>query len=398
MKKKSLYTMPKGFRFGFTSCGIKKDGLEDLGVMVSDVPAVAAGTFTKNLVTAAPVILSKKNLKSKKHFGVICNSGCANAATGERGMGDAVETLNLLASGIGCKPSELLVASTGVTVEFLPMDKIFKGIPGVIGNMIGDPAGFTRAILTTDTGPKSAGKSVTVGGKRVNIWGCTKGAGMYHPNMATMLGFLATDAAVSKSALNSALKEAVDITYNRSTIDGDTSTNDSVFILANGLAGNRPLAKGSADYKKFVSALIEVCGSLAEQIVSGGEGVKRIANVVVEKASSDAAALKVAKSIAGSLLVKTALHGGDPNWGRILVAAGNAGVKFSLEKLDLYFGKTCAMKKGAPIPNAEKKLAVEMKNKKVEIKLVLNSGKGSSSYLFSDLSKEYVTINADYRT
>jgi glutamate N-acetyltransferase/amino-acid N-acetyltransferase len=278
------------------------------------------------------------------------------------------------------------------------MEKIVSGIPRLIKTLGPNPAGFTRSILTTDTGPKSAGVSVSIGGKKVTVWGCTKGAGMYHPNMATMLGFIATDAAVSKSLLNSALKEAVDKTYNRSTIDGDTSTNDSVFILANGLAGNRAFTKGSADYKKFVTALTDVCGSLAEQIVAGGEGVKRIAQVTVEKAPSERAALTIAKTVAGSLLVKTALHGGDPNWGRILMAAGNSGVKFQLEKLDLYFGKICAMKKGISVPNAEKKLAVEMKSKRVEIRLVLNSGKGSASYLFSDLSREYVTINADYRT
>ncbi|MDH5541489.1 MAG: bifunctional glutamate N-acetyltransferase/amino-acid acetyltransferase ArgJ [Nitrospinota bacterium] len=390
--------MVKGFRFASMVAGIKKKPLDDLGIIVSDRPCTAAGLFTKNMVKAAPVLVSQKHLKSPKQFGVVCNSGCANAVTGSTGMKDAVNMAKVLADGIGCKASEILVASTGVIGQFLPMPKLETGIPALIKGLNEHPEPFSRAIMTTDTVPKTAFKTVKLGGKDVAIWGTSKGAGMLHPNMATMLAFIVTDAAIPKLLLKSLLKEVVDVTFNCISVDGDTSTNDSVFLLANGAAGNAPLKKGTADYRNFASALREVSLSLSEQIILDAEGATVLAEIKVEKGKSLKEAVTVARTIAGSLLVKTALNGRDANWGRIICAAGYSGAKVDPEKMELYFGEHCAYRKGAPVSDMEEKLTAEMKKKRVNLRLVLNQGKASASYLFSDISREYVSINADYRS
>lgn len=390
--------IPQDYFFSALHSGIKKGKQNDLGIIVSGRLAVAAAVFTTSRVKAAPIILSEKHISNARHRAIICNSGCANSTTGRLGDVNAQKTVTHLAKALGCRIDETLVASTGVITEHLPMAKIESAIPKLVKNLGKDSIGFCRAIMTTDTKPKSAFKRITVGRKKVVVWGCTKGAGMIHPNMATMLGFVVTDAKISKKLLQSSLAYAVERTFNRITVDGDTSTNDSVFVMANGAAGNEPLKKGSPGYKKFALALLEVCGSLAKQIVMDGEGADRIAKITVAKAASEKEALTVARAIAGSLLVKTALHGCDPNWGRIIAAAGYSGAPVDPAKMSLHFGPHCALRNGKPVENMEKKLAAQMRKKEVVIKLTLNRGKAEASYLFCDLGKEYITINADYRS
>lgn len=389
---------PRGFVFSSARAGIKESGEKDIGLIVSEPPATAAAVFTTNSMKAAPLLLSMKNIGAKKHRAIIVNSGCANAMTGKRGVKDAQKTVTLLAKTLGCAGSELLIASTGGISRFLPMNKVGAAIPKLASTLTRSPAGFARAIMTTDAWPKSAAKSVTVGGKKVTVWGAAKGAGMIHPDMATMLAFILTDAAISKPLLQSALREAVEETFNAITVDGDTSTNDTVYMMANGAAGGKALRKASADWKKFVKAVNEVCASLAQKIVMDGEGAKRIARITVEQAASVKEARQVAEAIAGSLLVKTALHGGDPNWGRIMAAAGYSGVALDAGKISLYIGNCLACKKGAPVKNSEKKLAAQMRKKKVEIRLLVGRGTASASMLFCDIGHDYVTLNSDYRT
>lgn len=390
---------PKGFYFSALCAGIKKKKRKDIGLIVSNPPSAAAALFTTNRIKAAPVIISQKHVKAaKKHAAIVCNSGCANAATGERGFSDAIKTAQLVATELECDPHEVLVASTGVIGEFLPMEKIKAAVPKLTASLRADPDGYARAIMTTDTRPKTAYRHIIIKGKKVTVWGCAKGAGMIHPDMATMLAFLLTDAAVSKNLLKTALKDASAKTFNTITIDGDTSTNDAVLLLANGAAGNGQLKKSSKEFAAFCKALTEICASLAEQIVADGEGATTIAEIKVEKAKNEKEAVAVARAISGSLLVKTALNGRDPNWGRIICAAGYSGVPVDENKMELYFGKHPAFIKGAPAKTPEKKLAAEMKKEKVEITLVLNRGRASASCLFCDISKDYVSINADYRS
>lgn len=389
---------PKGFLFSAVHAGIKKGNFEDIGIIVSNPPALAGAVFTRNRFKAAPLLLSMKNIKSKRHHAIICNSACANAATGRQGMKDAAVTAKHLANHLNCEEKEILINSTGVIGENLPMKKVIRAIPKLAGSLSASPDGFCKAIMTTDTKPKSAYKKISIGNKKVTIWGCAKGSGMIHPNMATMLGFILTDAVISKKLLQSVLKDAVDETFNTITVDGDTSTNDTVILLANGEAKNAPIKKDTSAWRKFGDALEEVCQSLAEQIVMDGEGATRMARITVEKAESKKEAKTVARAVAGSLLVKTALNGGDPNWGRILCAVGYSGVPINTDRVKLYFGKHAAFSKGLPVKNVEKKLATEMKKKSVEIRLSLGRGSAVASYLFCDISSAYVAINAHYRT
>ncbi|MBI3581378.1 MAG: bifunctional glutamate N-acetyltransferase/amino-acid acetyltransferase ArgJ [Nitrospinae bacterium] len=390
--------IPKGFLFSAVRAKFKNWDKEDLGLIYSETPCSAAAVFTTNRAKAAPVLLSMKHMASKTHRAVVANSGCANAGTGKPGYQNALNTARETAKRLSCRPGEVLVASTGVIGVNFSWEKLVGFIPELAASLKPQPAGFARSIMTTDTKPKSASASAIIGGKKTTVWGCAKGAGMIHPNMATMLAFLVTDAAAKKTLLQSSLREAVDGSFNKMTIDGDTSTNDTVFLLANAASGGAAIKGGTGDLKKFAKILAEVCGSLAEQVAADGEGVTRLADIFVEKAGSAAEARTVARAVAGSLLVKTALHGGDPNWGRIICAAGYSGVRVNQEKMELYFGKYCAYKNGTPTDVSEKTLAKEFLRKRVEMRLVLNMGKASASYLFTDISREYVTINSHYRT
>ncbi|MBM3132313.1 MAG: bifunctional glutamate N-acetyltransferase/amino-acid acetyltransferase ArgJ, partial [Chloroflexi bacterium] len=344
-------TSPKGFSAGAIFVDIKaaKKKPFDLALLRSDNLCVAAGLFTTNKIKAAPVILSQKRLKTFKVRAVVANSGCANACTGEQGLANAEAMASFAARKVGAFPAEVLVASTGVIGTHLPMDKVARGIEEIELSTRGGH-NFARAIMTTDTVPKEIALGVKIDGKKVTIGGVAKGAGMIHPNMATMLAFLTTDAAVEPSFLQSALQKAVDVSFNMISVDGDTSTNDTILLLANRIAGNEALHKDSDYADDFQNALDRVCIYLAKCIARDGEGATKLIEVTVEGALSVADARNAARTIVSSPLVKTAVYGSDPNWGRVVAAAGRSGVELVESKIDLYLDRLCLMRSGTPQP------------------------------------------------
>ena len=395
--------LPRGFTFAATHCGLKKTKL-DLAILVSETPASAAAVFTTNRVKAAPVIASQLNLrKSKRRIrGVIVNSGNANCCTGSEGLGAAAATTLKVARELGrLDPSQILVCSTGVIGVPLRWQKIVNAVPQLVRarkSSAGAFELFARAIMTTDTHPKWASAKCRVSGKEVRIAGCTKGAGMIHPNMATMLAFIATDAAISPAMLARALRSTVATTFNAITVDGDTSTNDTVTLLANGESGALAITRENEDWKKFRAALESVCKSLALQIVADGEGAQRVIEVEVQGAPSDRAAKQIALTIANSPLVKTALAGADPNWGRILAAAGRAGVPFDFERADITLAGLKVCRRGRENPFDERIAHHKMLAKYVPIVVDLRSGRGHARVWTCDFTSEYIHINASYRT
>src|SRR5215472_13566492 len=325
--------LPHGFRFAATACGLKKTGALDLAILSSDAPASAAAVFTQNLVVAAPVLISKEHLRASKGRmrAVVVNAGNANCATGEQGHENALRMVGEAARRLGCPTQEVFVCSTGVIGVQLPVEKIVRALPMLSRNRRPSARSFAEtslAICTTDTRPKTASASFRMTGKRINLVGCAKGAGMIHPNMATMLAFVATDAAIAPALLQRTLNDVTGRTFNAVSVDGDTSTNDTLLVLANGEAGAPAIQKDTKAHRKFTAALGEVCQSLALQIVADGEGAQRVIEIEVRHAKSETAARRIAETIATSPLVKTAFAGGDPNWGRIFAAAGRSGVKF----------------------------------------------------------------------
>ncbi len=391
----------KGFRFASTHAGIKPREALDLGLIVSEKPATAAAVFTRNRVVAAPVRLSRSALRRNqgKVSAVIVNSGNANACTGPEGLADARLMMALTAEELGVNKRNVLVASTGVIGERLPMEAVEAGIERVAKRpLVGGFDGFADSILTTDMARKVAARRVEVGGERVTLLGCTKGAGMIAPNMATTLSFVVTDARVGRAALDKSLSTAVSRTYNAITVDGDTSTNDMVLVLSSGAAGNRALS--SKDQRMFDGALEDLMDELARQLMHGGEGVHHVVAVEVAGARSEAAAQRIARAVANSPLVKTAIAGRDPNWGRVLSAAGNAGVSLNPDRLDLWFDDVQLVESGRRVSDegAEKRAAKVMKRPDYALRLDLNAGVARGRYLACDLSHEYVSINADYRT
>jgi glutamate N-acetyltransferase / amino-acid N-acetyltransferase len=395
--------LPHGFTFAATHCGLKKTKL-DLAILISETPASAAAVFTTNRVKAAPVIASQLNLrKSKSRMrGVIVNSGNANCCTGSEGLGAAAATTLKVARELGrLHPTQILVCSTGVIGVPLRWQKIVNAVPQLVRARKSSASAFeqfARAIMTTDTRPKWAAAKCRVGGKEVRVAGCTKGAGMIHPNMATMLAFLATDAAISPVMLARALHSAVATTFNAITVDGDTSTNDTVTLLANGESGAPAIARENDDWKKFRAALESVCKSLALQIVADGEGAQRVIEVEVRGAPSDRGAKQIALTIANSPLVKTALAGADPNWGRILAAAGRAGVAFDFERADITLAGLKVCRRGRENPFDERIAHRKMLAKYVPIVVDLRSGRGQARVWTCDFTTEYIHINASYRT
>ncbi len=390
-----------GFRFGAARAGIKQSGDLDLGLIVSDRPASAAAVFTQNRVQAAPVLLSREALTRSGGVAraVIVNSGNANACTGERGMGDARRMIASTAAALDVPPDHVQVASTGVIGAPLPIDAIDAHIAPMARELREDGfSAFAEAILTTDRGPKTASRTIELGGKAVTLLGCTKGAGMIAPNMATTLTFIVTDAAIPADVLAEATRRAADATYNAITIDGDTSTNDTLLVLAGGAAGNDP-RDGDA-HAALSSALEELCDELARALMADGEGVHHVVDVCVRGARSDDDARAIAQSIARSSLVKTAIAGGDPNWGRIVCAAGNAGAALCPETVDLDIGDVALVRGGVTVADdgADARAAAVMKSPSYAITLALHLGAASARALTCDLSHEYVTINADYRT
>jgi glutamate N-acetyltransferase / amino-acid N-acetyltransferase len=395
--------LPRGFAYSSMACGLKKSGL-DLGLIVSETPAVAAAVFTTNLVKAAPVVTSQLHLKKSRNEmrGVIVNSGNANCCTGSEGFTAATATTLKVAKELGkLRPTQILVCSTGVIGVPLRWQKIVNAVPKLVrgrGDSANAFAEFTRAIITTDSRPKSAAAKFRVGGKEIRILGCTKGAGMIHPNMATMLAFITTDAAVSPLLLTRALRSVAGRTFNAITVDGDTSTNDTVTLLANGQSGAQKITGEGADYKNFCTALESVCKSLALQIVADGEGAQRVIEIEVRGASSDRAADRIARTIANSPLVKTALNGADPNWGRFLAAAGRSGVKFNFERVDINLAGIPVCRHGRERAFDERVAHRKMLAPFVSVILNLNAGRGSARVWTCDFTTEYIHINASYRT
>jgi glutamate N-acetyltransferase/amino-acid N-acetyltransferase len=389
---------PRGFRAAGVSAGIKPSGNLDLMLLVADASAHAAAVFTTNKVVAAAVSVSKDHLRRSGGTvrAIVVNSGCANACTGDRGAGDANEMTERTARLVGCPAEQVLVASTGVIGVNLPMDKVRAGIPAAFDALGADqgPAA-ARAIMTTDLWPKESAARIAVGGRDATIGGMAKGAGMIEPNMATMLGFVTTDASVPKALLDRALRESVDHSFNAITVDGDSSTNDCVMLLASGASG---VSIDDASYGAFVDGLTAVCRELALAIVRGGEGATKLVRVNVTGAASGAEARQAAKVIANSLLVKTAIHGGDPNWGRLICAAGRAGVALDASRAAVTIGSLVLFKDGQPYDDLAPAAADYLKGKDLTIGVDLGSGGASSTVWTCDLSAEYVRINADYRT
>jgi glutamate N-acetyltransferase / amino-acid N-acetyltransferase len=395
--------LPRGFSFAATACGLKKSAL-DLALLVSETPAAAAAMFTTNRVYAAPVLASQVHLRKArgKMRGIIVNSGNANCCTGSEGVAAAAGTTLKVAWELGrLDPSQILVCSTGVIGVPLRVEKILRAVPHLVRTRRSTApafAQFTRAIMTTDTRPKWAAAKCRIGGKQVRILGCCKGAGMIQPNMATMLAFLATDAAISPSMLTLALRRAVGPTFNSITVDGDTSTNDTVAILANGQSGAPKISTQGAAFKEFAAALEKVCRQLALAIVADGEGAQRVIEIEVRGAPSVRTADRIARTIANSPLVKTALAGADPNWGRILAAAGRAGVNFEFECVDVRLAGLLVCRRGREHAFDERVAHKKMLAKFVPIVVDLHAGRHSARLWTCDFTGEYVTINASYRT
>ncbi len=390
----------KGFLFSGIAAGIKKDGKRDLGLIYSEVPAQVAGLFTTNAVKAAPVQLDMKLIKRGLCQALAINSGNANACTGIQGLKDAQRVSSLVAKGLGIKEAMVLVSSTGVIGVRLPLKKIEQGIPKLIGALSPDDWMKTvEAIMTTDTFPKIEVATCRIKGKGVKMCGMVKGAGMIRPNLATMLSFLITDANIKASLLQQMLEKASEDSYHRITVDGETSTNDTVLLLANGKADHSTLNRMDGDGKVFQSMLSEVCQNLAKSVVKDGEGATKFIEILVRGARNRKDAKEVAYSIAHSPLVKTAFFGMDANWGRILCALGHSGVRINPDRIDVFFDKIPIVKSGMGVGGRlEEKAGQVLKNKSFRVTTDLHLGKDQFSVFTTDLSIDYVKINASYRS
>jgi glutamate N-acetyltransferase/amino-acid N-acetyltransferase len=391
--------IPLGFRFAAGTAGIKVSGSPDLAFAEAVPGATAAAMFTFNRVTAAPLKVGKKHLKKTggRVRAIIINSGNANCATGDDGIRAAEKVCRAVSSKLACDVYEVFPASTGVIGVPLPAGKLIKAIPALLAAR-GDDADsvvrFARAIMTTDTRRKTASVRLRLGKKDVSILGVAKGAGMIHPRLATMLVYLFTDIDASAKDLQAALQNAVATTFNRISVDGDTSTNDTALLLASGASG----AKLKDGRHEFGAALQDVCESLARQIIADAEGVQHVVNLTVEKAHREADAEQVARAIANSPLVKTAWAGADPNWGRVLAAVGYSGVDIDPDKIDIWFGPHQVCRRGMRADFAEKKVHAYLKASVIDVRVALNQGRRSATFWTCDLTAEYVHINADYTT
>jgi len=394
-------TAPAGFTAAGVCADIKGKGgtKKDVALLASRVPCTAAGVYTTNLVKAAPVLLTRERTEAGRLQAVVANSGNANACTGEQGLRDAAEMARLAAEALGISPELVGVASTGVIGVPLPMDRVAAGIAAAAAALSeagGDDAAL--AIMTTDTFPKQTAVQVTIGGATVTIGAMAKGSGMIHPNMATMLGFVTTDADVDAAALRSALQEATERSFNMITVDGDTSTNDMVVVLANGLAGNPRITADSVHYREFADALAAVLIHLAKEIARDGEGATKLIEVRVKGAPTLADARKAARSVCGSNLVKAAVFGEDANWGRVLAALGYSGAQFDPAKVDLWLGDVQMMRAGEPLAFDEETAARVLSRKEVVFTADLHAGDAEATAWGCDLTYDYVKINGSYRT
>jgi len=388
-------TSAQGFLAGAVKAGIKNHEKPDLAILCSEKPCVAAGVFTTTAIKSAPVILSQEHLKAGKAQAVVVNSGCANACTGYPGMADAVEMAKLVSEKLGLSTDDVLVASTGIIGVPLPMDRIRSGIRQISVTRDGGHE-MARAMMTTDTFTKEMAVSVESKSGEFTIGGVAKGSGMIHPDMATMLCFLTTDANVEARFLQSALQKAVNVSFNMITVDSDTSPSDTVVILANGLVGTEKI--NSRNGELFQKALDEVCLYLAKCVARDGEGATKLIEVTVEGALSETQARLAARLVAGSSLFKAAMHGNDPNWGRVLAALGRCGAKIDERKLEGYFNEVCFMKQGCMVPFDRKAVSAGLAGKEISVRLHLNLGSGKAVAWGCDLSEEYVTINSTYTT
>ncbi|MCA1570934.1 MAG: bifunctional glutamate N-acetyltransferase/amino-acid acetyltransferase ArgJ [Chloroflexi bacterium] len=389
----------RGFSVGIGEAGIRESGGPDLVLIQSDRPASAAATFTTNLLRAAPVLLAEEALADSggEARGIIVNAGCANAGTGAGGLDDARAVVAAAADYLGCEPYEVLPASTGLIGSRLPVRQIVDAIGGLRLRRSAAASGrAARAIMTTDTRPKQHAASVRLGdGRTMTIGGMAKGAGMIHPQMATMLAFLTTDAPIGSASLRTLLGPIVDRTFNQVSIDGDTSTNDAVIVLANGAVGGPAL--DAADQRTFADVLEAACRALAVAIAADGEGARHLIEVTVHGAASDADARAVARTVAASSLVKTAVHGADPNWGRIAAAAGRSGARLDPERIRIHIGPV-PVYDGNPLPFDEAHARRVLRGRTVPLVLDLLDGEGSGTAWGCDLSAEYVAINSEYTT
>lgn len=392
--------VPRGFRASGVKAGIKPSGGDDLAIILADGPSAAAGTFTTNRVCAAPVKWCRELLPREDIRGVVINSGNANAATGAPGMANARRTAERAAGLFGCRPEQVLVASTGVIGHQLPMEKIEKGLEDAVAGLSGEPAAFeaaARSILTTDTRPKLFAERRDIDGREMTLLGLAKGAAMIGPRMATMLGFLLTDAPLPAYDLREILADAVDSTFNCLSVEGHASTNDTVLLISSTSAGEEPLR--GEDVAAFCGMVRAACESLARQIADDGEGSTHFITIDVEGCRTVSEARAIARCVAESPLVKTAIHGADPNWGRIVSAAGYAGVDFVEEELSLWINGVPVYRRGVPVEFDEKALSGSIRGRRpVDLRLTLGSGDAAARFWTCDLTAEYVHLNADYTT
>ncbi|MDO8506086.1 MAG: bifunctional glutamate N-acetyltransferase/amino-acid acetyltransferase ArgJ [Candidatus Limnocylindria bacterium] len=387
---------PRGFTAGAAKAGVKTGVAErlDVGLIVSDRPCVAAGVFTTNQVIAAPCLLTRRHLEGGTLRAIVANSGIANACTGDEGDRAAAAMAKAAADAVGCSPQEIAVASTGVIGWQLPVDRIATAVRQIRPSTLGF-SDFAHAIMTTDTRPKLVGRSKDVAGGTLRALGVAKGAGMIHPNMATLLTFVVTDAQVPLPELRAIVKRAADRSFNAISVDGDTSTNDTLLVLANGASG----VAATPESQVLAEALITgVCEQLAREIVADGEGVTKVFAVRVSGAASDDDARRAARTITTSNLVKTAIHGADPNWGRIIAAAGRSGARVDDRKTTIRIGATLVFRDGVPVPFDAGAVRDVFSQKEIDIEVRLGLGSGSATAWGTDLSAEYVRINADYTT
>ncbi|MBI2869078.1 MAG: bifunctional glutamate N-acetyltransferase/amino-acid acetyltransferase ArgJ [Chloroflexi bacterium] len=388
-------TSPRGFKAGAASAGIKKNHDLDLAVLFSEKPGAAAGVFTTNLVKAAPVLLSRERIKGGAASAVVANSGCANACTGRQGLADAEEVAGTVARDLGIPAEHVLAASTGVIGPRLPMERVREGLKKIILTVDGGHD-LARTILTTDTRPKEVAVRHTAAG--YVIGGAAKGAGMIHPNMATMLAFLTTDAGIAPGLLDKVLRRAADVSFNMISVDGETSTNDTLLLLANGQSGGAEIMEGSPEAESFQRGLDAVCMELARAIVRDGEGATKLFEVTVTGAPSAEEARLAARTVTTSPLVKTAIHGSDPNWGRVLAAVGRSGARFDASRVDLRIGDVLLVRAGEPVGFDAAAVVTLLDRNEIGIRVDLNSGPAGATAWGCDLSAEYVRVNSQYTT
>lgn len=397
--KKAGVTYPQGFQAAGVKAGIKKSGNLDVAVIYTEQEAAVAGTFTQNAVASAPVRASKKVIATGMAHAITANAGCANACTGEQGEKDAAAMQDITATALGCKADDVVVASTGVIGVNLPMDKMENGIKQAVKELSSDGSeNAGKAIITTDTYSKACATEITLGGKEVRFGAIAKGSGMIQPNMATMLCFITTDAAIDSKLLQKALSEIVEVSFNMISIDGDMSTNDMVIVLANGAAGNAKITEENEDYKLFKATLQNICQELSKKIAADGEGATKFLTISVTGARNFAEAKTIGMSVAKSPLVKTAFFGEDPNWGRVICAVGYAGVPMDPQKTVVKFGGIPVYANGVGAEYDEAELRKVMEAHDIVISINMGEGDAKADIWSCDFSYEYVKINGEYHT